>query len=325
MQTRHPAPARPAAPEHPQRPSPLQRRPLERRPPGAPRVGPPPTGRRRMVRRALAGHADTDFRPDIEGLRAIAVLAVVLYHVRLPGVRGGFVGVDVFFVVSGFLITRLLLAELATTGTVSRQRLLGPPGPPHPARRHADGGRHRGARAQRAGAARAAGARRRRHRRRHVHDQLRVRPPPRRLLRRPARRHQPVAAPALLVARGRGAVLPPLAGAAGAAHPPAGAVPPAARRHRGRARRDRLRRRDVAHRPTPVVGVLPPAGPHGRAPRRRRAAPSPPARCSGCPHRCAPRSGGPVWPGSWSPARCSTSRCPGRGGPCCCRCSPRWR
>ena len=75
-----------------------------------------------MVRRALAGHADTDFRPDIEGLRAIAVLAVVLYHVRLPGVRGGFVGVDVFFVVSGFLITRLLLAELATTGTVSRQR-----------------------------------------------------------------------------------------------------------------------------------------------------------------------------------------------------------
>ena len=75
-----------------------------------------------MVRRALAGHAATDFRPDIEGLRAIAVLAVVLYHVRLPGVRGGFVGVDVFFVVSGFLITRLLLAELAATGTVSRQR-----------------------------------------------------------------------------------------------------------------------------------------------------------------------------------------------------------
>jgi peptidoglycan/LPS O-acetylase OafA/YrhL len=58
------------------------------------------------------------FRPDIEGLRAVAVLAVVLFHAGLPGVPGGFVGVDVFFVVSGFLITGLLWRELRATGRV---------------------------------------------------------------------------------------------------------------------------------------------------------------------------------------------------------------
>lgn len=59
-----------------------------------------------------------EFRPDIEGLRAVAVLVVVAYHAGVPGVRGGFVGVDVFFVVSGFLITGLLWREAARTGTV---------------------------------------------------------------------------------------------------------------------------------------------------------------------------------------------------------------
>jgi peptidoglycan/LPS O-acetylase OafA/YrhL len=52
------------------------------------------------------------FRPDIEGLRAVAVLAVVLYHAGVPGLPGGYVGVDVFFVVSGFLITDLLWREV---------------------------------------------------------------------------------------------------------------------------------------------------------------------------------------------------------------------
>src|SRR5215469_17046312 len=56
------------------------------------------------------------FRPDIEGLRAFAVLSVVLYHADLFGVHGGFVGVDVFFVISGFLITRLLLEAVSENG-----------------------------------------------------------------------------------------------------------------------------------------------------------------------------------------------------------------
>jgi peptidoglycan/LPS O-acetylase OafA/YrhL len=53
------------------------------------------------------------FRPDVEGLRAVAVLLVVLGHLAVPGFRGGFFGVDVFFVVSGYLITSLLAAEYA--------------------------------------------------------------------------------------------------------------------------------------------------------------------------------------------------------------------
>jgi peptidoglycan/LPS O-acetylase OafA/YrhL len=65
------------------------------------------------------------FRPDIEGLRAVAVLAVVLFHAEVPGVGGGYVGVDVFFVISGFLITGLLWREANTTGTVGLRRFYG--------------------------------------------------------------------------------------------------------------------------------------------------------------------------------------------------------
>jgi peptidoglycan/LPS O-acetylase OafA/YrhL len=54
---------------------------------------------------------DRTFRPDVEGLRAVAVLLVVLYHAGFPGLSGGYVGVDVFFVISGFVITGVLLRE----------------------------------------------------------------------------------------------------------------------------------------------------------------------------------------------------------------------
>lgn len=58
------------------------------------------------------------FRPDVEGLRAVAILLVVAAHARVPGLDGGFVGVDVFFVLSGFLITGLLVHELRSTHRV---------------------------------------------------------------------------------------------------------------------------------------------------------------------------------------------------------------
>lgn len=60
-----------------------------------------------------------EHRFDIEGLRAIAVIAVLLFHFGVPGTHGGYVGVDVFFVISGFLITALLLREKEATGTIS--------------------------------------------------------------------------------------------------------------------------------------------------------------------------------------------------------------
>ncbi|GAA2007141.1 acyltransferase [Nakamurella flavida] len=61
------------------------------------------------------------FRPDVEGLRAVAVLLVVLFHAGVPALRGGYVGVDVFLVISGYLITgHLLVGLLAGSGTEQR-------------------------------------------------------------------------------------------------------------------------------------------------------------------------------------------------------------
>ncbi|HEX9044888.1 MAG TPA: acyltransferase, partial [Candidatus Limnocylindrales bacterium] len=59
-----------------------------------------------------------EIREDLEGLRGVAVLAVLLFHLGVPVAAGGFVGVDAFFVLSGFLITGLILREHERTGRI---------------------------------------------------------------------------------------------------------------------------------------------------------------------------------------------------------------
>lgn len=67
----------------------------------------------RLTSTSDAGRAaSSTYRADIDGLRALAVLPVVFFHARFPGFAGGFTGVDVFFVISGFLITGVLRQEL---------------------------------------------------------------------------------------------------------------------------------------------------------------------------------------------------------------------
>jgi peptidoglycan/LPS O-acetylase OafA/YrhL len=61
-------------------------------------------------------------RPALDGVRALAVIGVLLYHGGVSWLPGGFLGVDVFFVLSGFLITSLLLAEHEATGRVGFAR-----------------------------------------------------------------------------------------------------------------------------------------------------------------------------------------------------------
>src|SRR5262249_20772646 len=61
----------------------------------------------------------TDHMPGLDGMRAIAVAAVVVFHLDSNWLPGGFLGVDIFFVISGFLITQLLLRELRDTGRLS--------------------------------------------------------------------------------------------------------------------------------------------------------------------------------------------------------------
>ena len=65
------------------------------------------------------GHRQSAARPyrsDIDGLRAVAVLAVVAFHVKFSAFPGGYIGVDVFFVISGYLIGSIILEEVAAGG-----------------------------------------------------------------------------------------------------------------------------------------------------------------------------------------------------------------
>jgi len=66
-------------------------------------------------------HQSQKYRPDIDGLRTLADMAVILFHTFPKYVPGGFVGVDIFFVISGYLITQIILSDLEN-GTFSAAR-----------------------------------------------------------------------------------------------------------------------------------------------------------------------------------------------------------
>jgi peptidoglycan/LPS O-acetylase OafA/YrhL len=68
------------------------------------------------------GSAHKEFRPDIEGLRALTLVAILLFHADVPGVSGGFVGPDIFFIISGFVITGQLWREVNNTGTIGLRK-----------------------------------------------------------------------------------------------------------------------------------------------------------------------------------------------------------
>src|SRR5215207_1251970 len=77
-------------------------------------------GRLRSVRRrSNTPEVRLSYSPGLDGLRAVAVMAVLLYHANLTWIPGGFLGVEVFFVISGYLISALLLAEWRQKGTIN--------------------------------------------------------------------------------------------------------------------------------------------------------------------------------------------------------------
>src|SRR6188474_2144685 len=69
--------------------------------------------------RAQANLSAVPYMPGLDGMRALAVVAVMLYHANAEWLHGGFLGVEVFFVISGYLITLLLISEYEGSGRVS--------------------------------------------------------------------------------------------------------------------------------------------------------------------------------------------------------------
>jgi peptidoglycan/LPS O-acetylase OafA/YrhL len=65
---------------------------------------------------------DPHYRPHLDGIRALAVVLVILFHLGLDWLPGGFIGVDVFFVLSGYLITGILLREASASGRIRLSR-----------------------------------------------------------------------------------------------------------------------------------------------------------------------------------------------------------
>ncbi|MBV1892614.1 MAG: acyltransferase [Ilumatobacteraceae bacterium] len=74
---------------------------------------------------AVSGRSRLAYQPALDGVRALAVLVVLAFHLELPGAHGGYLGVSVFFTLSGFLITRLLLAEHDRGGSLALRRFYG--------------------------------------------------------------------------------------------------------------------------------------------------------------------------------------------------------
>lgn len=80
---------------------------------------------RALVSDPLAAPPGAGYRPHLDGLRAVAVYLVVLFHAGADRAAGGFIGVDVFFVLSGYLVTQLLLRDLRGTGAIDLRRFYG--------------------------------------------------------------------------------------------------------------------------------------------------------------------------------------------------------